>query len=270
MYMKKTHFYTLSLVAFLACCFVSIGIYFLFTPVVSKDEGVVYYLRPGTSKKIMMTELTQQGILTHTFFFSLFIYPQKSTSLKTGEYFFPKGSTPYSIWKQISSGTGLLYHPFTIIPGWSFTQLRHALGKAAGLRHTTTPFDNTQIMMRLGYPTLAPEGEFFPETYFYTRGISDLVILKHALALMQNKLANAWQHREPNLPYKSAYEALIAASLIEKEAYLNSERPIISGVLVNRLRKDMLLQFDPTVIYGLRDRYDGKIHKENLLDNNPL
>jgi len=267
--MKKTHFYAISVLCFLVCCFVSVWLYFLFTPVILQQEGYIYYLRPGTLKKTMVAELTQQGIISRPFLFSFFIYPQRSATLKTGEYLFPKGSTPYSIWKQITNGTGLYYHPFPIIPGWSFSQLRNALSQAQGLRHSTATLNNNQIMERLGYAKLGPEGEFFPDTYYYTRGISDLIILKRAFDLMQNKLIKAWQNRASKLPYKNAYEALIAASLIEKEAYLNSERTVISGVLVNRLRQNMLLQFDPTVIYGLGERYDGKIHKENLLDNNP-
>jgi UPF0755 protein len=273
--MKKSHFYAICIPGFLVCYFVFVWLYFLFTPVISKKEGYVYYLRPGTSKKAMMAELTQQGIISHPFLYSLFVYPQKNAQLKTAEYFFPKGSTPYSIWKQITSGKGLYYRPFSIIPGWSFNQLRHALSQAQGIRHSTAKLNDNQIMQRLGNSTLtpegefSPEGEFFPETYYYTRGISDLVILKHAFNLMQNRLTKAWENRAQKLPYKTAYEALIAASLIEKEAYLNSERPVISGVLVNRLKRNMLLQFDPTVIYGLGQRYDGKIHKENLLDNNP-
>lgn len=266
--MKKTHFY-IGLLGLLLCCFISVWLYFLFAPVITQKEGYVYYLRPGTSKKTMVAELTQQGIISHPLFFSFFIYPQKNEQLKTGEYLFPKGATLYSIWNQITTGTGLYYRPFSIVPGWSFSQLRHALAQTQGLRHSTATLNDKQIMEHLGHATFAAEGEFFPDTYYYTRGISDLIILKHAFDLMQNKLTQAWQHRTTSLPYKNAYEALIAASLIEKEAYLNSERIVISGVLVNRLRKNMLLQFDPTVIYGLGQRYDGKIHKGNLLDNNP-
>ncbi len=217
----------------------------------------------------MILQLTQQGIIKHPFLFSLFVFPQRNAQLKTGEYLFPNGATLYSIWKQITSGTGLFYHPFSIIPGWSFSQLRHELAQAQGLRHITATLNDQQMMERLGYPHLAPEGEFFPETYYYTKGIPDLVILKRAIDLMQIRLHELWQHRDAELPYKNEYEALIVASLIEKEAYLNSERPMISGVLINRLKKNMLLQCDPTIIYGLGERYDGKIHKENLLEDNP-
>lgn len=265
--MKKSY---LHIMGFLTLClsFVAIWLYVLFTPVVTELGGKVYYLRPGLSKKSVIMQLTQQGIISHPGFLSLYAFFQAS-HLKTGEYLFPKGSTPLSIWRQISSGTGFYYHPFTIIPGWTFKQLCKALANAQGLRHLTTTLTDQQIMERLGYSKISPEGEFFPETYNYTLGVPDLVILKRALDLMQNKLKIAWQNRNPNLPYPSAYEALIAASLVEKEAYLNSERPIIASILINRLAKNMLLQFDPTVIYGLGDRYDGKIHKANLKEDTP-
>lgn len=251
-------------IVFSVCCLISVFSYFLFTPVVSQNKGIVYYLRPGTSKTTFIKELSQQNIIHYSALFSLYVYPQSFAQLKTGEYLFPKGSTPISIWKQVTNGSGFVYHPFTIIPGWSFTQLRHLLSQTDGLRHLTAQLDDKQIMARLGYPNLMPEGEFFPETYYYTKNIPDLVILKRAVDFMRLKLNEAWQNRDSGLPYKNEYEALIAASLIEKEAHLDSERPIIAGVLVNRLRKDMLLQFDPTVIYGMGDRYTGKIHKENL------
>jgi len=267
--MKKVYSYTIVLSAFILCCFVSIWVYFLFTPAVTQDEGYVYYVRPGITKRLVVNELAQQGIITHPVLLLIYGFPQKNAALKTGEYRFAKGSTPYSIWKQITTGTGLLYHPFAIIPGWTFKQLRAELLKAQGLRHVTAALSDNQIMERLGYANLSPEGEFFPDTYYYTRGNSDLSILKRASHLMQVKLQAAWDKRSAGLPYQNPYEALIAASMIEKEGYLDSERPIIAGVLMNRLRKNMLLQIDATVIFGLGDRYDGKIYKQNLLEDTP-
>lgn len=264
--MTTKHYFFGALILIAMCMIASL--FFLFGSTVSDEKGVVYYLKPGTSKKVFIAELSQQGIIRHPWLFSIYVYSHKGEPLKTGEYVFPNGASLVSIWHQVSTGTGLLYHPFTIVPGWSFHQLREELAGIQELHHTATPLNDKQIMDHLGYANLAPEGEFFPETYYYTKGISDFVILKHAFHLMQTKLQQAWDKRAPNLPFKNPYEALIAASLVEKEAYLNSERPMIAGVLVNRLRKNMLLQFDPTVIYGMGDRYAGKIHKENLQENN--
>jgi UPF0755 protein len=265
--MTKIGIYLASFLVLAVCCLASLWFYFMNSSVVTQEAGVTYYLKPGTSEKTFITHLSLQGIIQYPLVFSLYVYPQYNAHLKTGEYFFPKGSTLISIWRQVTSGTGLVYHPFIIVPGWSFSQLRHALLQAEGLRHMTAQLTDKQIMAYLGSQTVAPEGEFFPETYYYTRDIQDLIILKRAYDLMQNRLKEVWESRATGLPYKNEYEALIAASLIEKEAYLNSERPVIAGVLVNRLKKDMLLQFDPTVIYGMGERYTGKIHKENLLED---
>lgn len=240
----------------------------MFAPTIVQHDGMIYYLRPGTSKKVLIAELREKGIIHHSFVFSLYIAIQPKAQLKTGEYRFPQNATPISIWKQITTGTGLFYRPFAIIPGWSFNQLRNELSQQEALHHITQNLSDQAVMNQLGYPNLSAEGEFFPETYYYTRDVPDVVILKKAFDLMQNKLEEAWEKRDPNLPFKDAYDALIAASLVEKETSLNFERPIIAGVLVNRLKRNMLLQFDPTVIYGLGSRYDGKIHKANLLDDN--
>jgi UPF0755 protein len=257
----------IKLYALLIILFISTLFYFRFAPVISRTEGYTYYLQPGTSKYKLATELNQQEIATHPILLVTYLYAHKGTTLKTGEYHFKKGSTLYSIAQQILYGYGLNYRPFTIVPGWTFKQVRAALDKTIGLRHLITSLSDQQIMERFGYTQLSPEGEFFPETYNYTRNDVDLVILKRAFDLMQSKLNEAWQTRAAGLPYKNSYEALIAASMIEKEGYLDMERPVIAGVLVNRLKKDMLLQIDATVIYGLGDRYKGKIYKENLLEN---
>lgn len=264
---KHRWFRLLLLVILFIACIVSLWLYTLFMPVVRQPNGYVYYLAPGISKKQALAELSAQGMIRFPKIFSLYIYTHKSAYLKTGEYLFPKGSTPIAIWKQISSGKGLLYRHFTIIPGWSFLQLRQQLSITEGLRHLSTNLTDAEIMSKVTTDAKTPEGEFFADTYYFTRGIADFVILKRAHTLLQQKLKDAWDHRTEKLPYKSSYEALIAASLIEKEAFLNSERPIIAGVLVNRLNKDMLLQFDPTVIFGLGARYDGKIHKADLTED---
>lgn len=254
---------------FIIVAFFVFEVFYLNTSSIQDKKGVTYYLHPGISKTALISDLAKQGIITHPFLFSLYTHFQKSEQLKTGEYLFHHGATPATIWKQVVTGTGFAFHPFTIVPGWTFTQLKEALSQTEGLHHATSKVDDKAIMVQLGYANLAPEGEFFPETYYYTRGISDMVILKRAIDLMQLHLQEAWAQRDKDLPYTNSYQALIAASIIEKEAYLSHEQPLIAGVLVNRLKKDMLLQFDPTVIYGLGTRYDGKIHKTDLLDSNP-
>lgn len=251
------------------CCLISLWIYFLFSSVVSDDKGYVYYLKPGISKHALIYDLEQLGIIKHPIALLIYALPQKNAALKTGEYYFAKGSTEHSIWKQITTGTGIYYRRFTIIPGWTFKQVRNALLKAQSLQQTTEKMNDVQIMQGLGYPNLSPEGEFFPETYKYKRNDTDFSILQRAFKLMQDKLATLWQTRAVDLPYQTSYEALIIASLIEREAYLDTERPVIAGVILNRLSKNMLLQIDATVIFGLGDNYTGKIYKQDLQLDTP-
>jgi UPF0755 protein len=245
--------------------------YLLNTPTIIPN-GVIFYLKPGTSKKILGSELAQHSFIHHSYLFTVYLYFYSfithQSHLKTGEYYFPIKSTPISIIKQITKGTGHYYRSFIIVPGSTFQKIRQDLLHNPYFYHATSQLNNQQIMSRLNASQLLPEGNFFPDTYHYTRGNSDFLVLKHAYQLMQFHLNQAWINRVPSAPFKNAYELLIAASLIEKEAYLQSEKPIIAGVLVNRLEKKMLLQFDPTVIYGLGSRYKGKIYKSDLIDNN--
>lgn len=243
--------------------------YALFVPVVMQKQGVVFNLKPGATRAEAVSALSEQGLVRISPLFYLYAYLRMDAQLKTGEYLFPKYATPFSIWRQLTTRTGIYYHRFTIIPGKTFAQIRQTILQSDGLHPMTKDWDDKKIMQFLGHPDTPPEGEFFPETYYYTRDTVDLVVLKRAFDLMQNRLEEAWARRAPNLPYKDKYQALIVASLIEKEAYLDDERPLIGGVIVNRLRKNMLLQIDPTVIYGLGTRYDGKIYKKDLLENTP-
>jgi UPF0755 protein len=243
---------------------------FLRTAVVFNDQGVKYKVRAGASFKSVVADLNAQHVIEHPYFFMLLASLKGDVHLlKKGEYLFPKGATAVRILNQMVTGTGLVQHSFTLITGWNFRQLRQALNKDEALEHATKELDDEAIMKRLGYANLHPEGQFFPDTYYFIADSTDLALLKRAFQVMQNKMQQAWQQRSPTIPFKTPYEALIAASIIEKEAYLDVERPIIAGVLVNRLHKNMLLQFDPTVIYGLGTRYDGKIYKHDLVEDTP-
>jgi len=251
--MKKSRLIFILLLLGLCSICTAGWLFFLYSPTVKEPHGIVYYLKPGTAKSTLIADLSAQKIISSPSLFSLSLYSQVILSaghghLKTGEYLFPYGSTPASILKQVTSGTGYYYRSFTIVPGWTFAQLREELKKTDTLRHSIHSLTDQNIMERLGDATLPAEGEFFPETYLYTRGVADLVILKQAFNLMQQRLQTAWQTRVSQLPYLNPYQVLIAASLVEKEAYLKSEMPMIAGVLVNRLTKNMLLQFDPTTI----------------------
>lgn len=255
----------LSAIALLAIAAVS---YVLFYPVKLPGDGTIFYVHPGASRANLVAELSSYQLTHFTPIFDIYTMLRGKVP-KSGEFLFPHGSTPYSIWKQITTGTGRYYREITIVPGDTFQQIKDILQKNPYLKHASATMSDRDLMQLLGDAGHVPEGMFMPETYYFSRGDSDLTILKRAHTLMSQKLSEAWNNRAKDLPYQDAYQALIAASLIEKEAYLAKEQPVISGVLVNRLRKNMLLQFDPTIIYGLGTAYQGKIFKKDLTTDTP-
>lgn len=158
----------------------------------------------------------------------------------------------------------VIQRSLTLVEGWNFRELRVRLAAQDTLTHTLDSLTDDQIMEKLGRPGQHPEGWFAPETYFYTRGTSDLTLLRRALERQEALLEEAWSQRDDDLPIDSPYEALILASIIEKETGVPDERPEIAGVFTNRLRKGMRLQTDPTVIYGMGEAYDGNIRRSDL------
>lgn len=188
--------------------------------------------------------------------------------LKVGEYALEPGDTPRELLLRMRNGKTIQYR-FTIIEGWNIRQLRAALNRATPLKHLTQDMDDAALMKALGHAGQHPEGRFLPETYIYTSSDSDLDVLKRAHAAMQETLASAWASRQPDLPLVNVDEALVLASIVEKETGLASERPAIAGVFVRRLELGMKLQTDPTVIYGIGSGYDGNIRKRDLLTDTP-
>ncbi len=258
-------------VLFLATLFVLalIPLYLIYRPVHVPPSGIVYYLKPGESKAQLVDDLTQLQILPNPHLFLFYAELHASTGLKTGEYFIAPGTSVRGLWKQLTIGTGHYYRAFTIVPGWTFAQLRQALMETPFLRHTSTLMDNDNLMALMTGQPISPEGQFLPETYYYLRDDVDVSVLKRANKMLQDVLNSAWEKRDTSVPYTDAYQALTAASLVEREAYLAAERPVIAGVLVNRLNKHMLLQFDPTVIFGMGTQYQGKITKVDLQTDTP-
>ncbi len=253
------------------CLWLSIAwLTFLYGSIVKDEQGFRYTVPPGASLKSVVHDLYLLNIIQHPSLFN-FLVNLKGTQheLKAGDYLFPKGTTPVSLLNQITTGTGIFHYTFTIIAGWNFKHLREVLGRDPNLQHTSAAMSDAAIMTYLGQPTWSPEGRFFPDSYFYDKDSSDLLLLKRAFQKMQNKLNSAWKNREPGLPYDTQDEVLTVASLIEKETPLAKERPVIAGVIINRLKKNMLLQMDPTVIYAAGTHYNGTIYKTDLLANNP-
>ncbi|HXZ09786.1 MAG TPA: endolytic transglycosylase MltG, partial [Paraburkholderia sp.] len=191
--------------------------------------------------------------------------------LKSGNYEFKSGITPYEVLQKLALGDVNEYVA-TIIEGWTFRHMRAELDANTALKHDTAGMSDADLLTAIGAPE-APigngEGLFFPDTYLFDKDTSDLDIYRRAYRLMKLRLDEAWAARAPNLPYKSPYDALTMASIIEKETGKASDRPMVSAVFANRLRVGMPLQTDPTVIYGLGDNYAGRLRKRDLQTDTP-
>jgi UPF0755 protein len=192
----------------------------------------------------------------------------QARQIKAGNYEIAPGTAPRALLRMLVRGEETL-KTVTLPEGLNFAQVRAALAKAEMLRPDSSGLTPEQIMDKIGRPGLHPEGRFFPDTYSYGKGSSDLQVLRRAARAMDKRLAQVWSQREPGLPIDSAQQALILASIVEKETGKASDRPLIAGVFVNRLRIGMRLQTDPTVIYGLGERFDGDLRKRDLLADTP-
>ncbi|MBH9553044.1 endolytic transglycosylase MltG [Inhella gelatinilytica] len=189
--------------------------------------------------------------------------------IRAGSYLLVQGDSPERLLQKMVRGEETL-ESLRLIEGWTFAQARAALAQAPGLKQTLAGVPDAELMARLGLPGRAPEGQFFPDTYRYGRGVSDLFVLKQAHRALQRELERAWAERAADSVLKAPYDALILASIVEKETGRASDRPSISAVFHNRLRIGMPLQTDPTVIYGLGAQFDGNLRKRDLLADTPF
>ncbi len=197
-----------------------------------------------------------------------FRWSGRSRQIRAGSYEIEAGITPRQLLDKMVRGDQVL-DTVRFAEGSTFGQMREALARAPSLKPAIRELTDAQVMTALGEPTVAPEGRFFPDTYAYSRGVSDLTVLKRAHAAMQRRLIGAWAERAHDLPLKSMDEALILASIVEKETGRDSDRANVASVFVNRLRIGMPLQTDPTVIYGLGAAFDGNLRKRDLQSDTP-
>lgn len=234
-----------------------------------EPEAKIYVVAPGTSLKAFARQLRSEKVLpdANTLVWIAYLKGQ-SRELKAGEYRFRKGITAIEILEQVMAGRVVEY-PLTIVEGWTFKQLLEALAAAPKLTHSLQGLKPKQLMASLGYPTLHPEGRFYPDTYYYSAGMSDLIILQRAFQKMEKVLEEEWNGRQNDLPLKNRDEALTLASIIERETGKVEERALIAGVFVHRLRLGMKLQTDPTVIYGMGDRFNGNLTVKDLRTPTP-
>ncbi|GED22230.1 endolytic transglycosylase MltG [Halomonas halmophila] len=234
------------------------------------DEPVIYEVPEGAGFHRVVAELGERGIIADAWAFRLLtrLDPDVVPSLRPGEYRLTPDMTGEDMLERLRRHEMVTYN-VTIPEGWTFAQMRSALDAAEKLQHVTKGLSDAAVMKRLGRPGEHPEGRFFPDTYRYRKGISDLEILRQAMTRMDEVLAEVWAARADGLPYDTPYEALIMASLVESETGAPKERPRIAGVFVRRLEKGMRLQTDPTVIYGMGADYDGNITHADLREATP-
>ena len=226
-------------------------------------------IAPGQTLAAVAERLAAGGVLDHPRLWTLFArYSGKAARVRAGEYALRPGTTPEALLDLLVSGRVVL-HPITLIEGWTIAEALAAVQANPVVRTTLKDAAGGRLMELLGSAGVAPEGQLFPDTYLVPRGATDLEVLKLAHARLEERLAAAWSQRRADLPLKTAYEALILASIVEKETGAPDERPRIAGVFVNRLRQGMRLQTDPTVIYGLGAAYDGSLHRRDLVAVTP-
>lgn len=239
------------------------------TPLKLRPDAQEITIKPGSSLSSIANQLVAQGVIKHAWpFVALAKLLHKEAVLQAGDYTLNKNVTPYQLLLSLNHGK-TTQGSITWIEGKTFRQMREKLARNDAVNHITRNMSGTEILQLIGAKERHPEGLFFPDTFYFDRGTEDVVLLKRAYTIMQDKLQAAWSKRDSGLPYENAYQALIMASIIEKETGQAKERPMIAGVFLNRLRIGMRLQTDPTVIYGMGERFDGNIRKKDLEIDTP-
>lgn len=224
---------------------------------------------PGTSPKAIAAAVAEAGVAVNpTLLYAWFRASGQARLIKAGSYEITPGTTPVSLLRKLERGEASMLS-ITLVEGWNIRQVRAALKNADQLQDSTSALSDSELMAALGRPGVHPEGRFYPDTYTYAKRSSDKALLARALRAMDKRLDKTWAQRAPGIPLKSPQEALILASVVEKETGKPSDRGMISSVFHNRLRIGMPLQTDPTVIYGLGAAFDGNLRKKDLQTDTP-
>lgn len=223
----------------------------------------------GSTPTGVLNRLQADGVIKDALWLRLYWrFNLSGQPLHSGEYRMVPGmdvNALFDVWKRKE----VVQYSLTLVEGWNFRQVRAALAKQAKLDQTLAGLSDSELMAKIGYPDVFPEGRFFPDTYRYVRGMTDAELLKQAYNRLEEVLDEEWQARSSEAPYSNPYQALIMASMVEKETGVPQERGQIAGVFVRRLKLGMQLQTDPTVIYGMGERYNGKLTRANLREPTP-
>jgi UPF0755 protein len=243
--------------------------WYVSTPLATANLPVEVEIPRGATFRGVMDALEKSGIKVRRFEFEALARAlRQERDIKAGSYEIAEAVTPTDLLEKLTRGD-VTQAEVRLIEGWTFSQFRAALDASPDLRHDSAGLEDHQVLARLEAAEPHPEGLFFPDTYLFGKGSSDLAVLRRAYRAMQRHLKEEWEAKNANLPYRSPYEALIMASIIEKETGKASERDLIGGVLVNRLRIGMRLQADPTIIYGLGNAFDGNLKRSHLVEDGP-
>src|SRR5689334_18541197 len=243
--------------------------YFAFSALSIPEGARQLQVGTGGNYRSVARQLAAAGVLKERFTFILLGRLQgRAGSVKAGIYVLPDTISPLALIQKLARGDVLMAE-ITFIEGWTVAQMREALDASPSVRHETTGLSEAELLQRLKAPEAHLEGLFFPDTYRFNSGASDLQVLGRAYQAMRTRLQAAWSQRAPELPYTTPYEALIMASIVEKETGRPEDRRLIAAVFVNRLKRGMRLQTDPSVIYGLGPTFDGNLRKRDLLEDGP-
>lgn len=266
---------TFSLKAFLTLALFAVaaaagyGAWYIGSPVTISRYPVEVEIPRGAGFRVAMEQLEKAGVKVRRHEFELLARALgRVRDVKAGSYEIAQPLTPVQLLDKLTRGD-VTQAEVRLIEGWTFAQFRAALDASPHLRHDTQGLDDAQILAKLQAPEPHPEGLFFPDTYLFGKGSSDLAVLRRAYRAMARHLQEEWEARDAGVPYRTPYEGLVMASIIEKETGQAGERDLIGGVLVNRLRIGMRLQVDPTIIYGLGALYDGNLRRSHLVEDGP-
>lgn len=243
--------------------------WWLNSPFTLTNAPIELPIEPGTSPRSVANNAVNAGVQTSPLLlFGWFRLSGQARQIKAGNYELESGVTPLSLLSKLTRGEEAL-RSVTLVEGWTFKQVRAALSKAEQLTQDTKGLDDDLIMQKLGQAGRQPEGRFYPDTYAYSKGSSDLKVLQRAMHAMDLHLAAAWEARHKNSPLKTPDDLLTLASIVEKETGSAADRDLVAAVFTNRLRIGMMLQTDPTVIYGLGDKFDGNLRRKDLQTDTP-